>query len=134
MSNQQIAPHQGATDLGSAGTIEVELADDGIVEVVLPVCSEVRAPEAQAAAAVVRAMSDGRKRPVLMTLTGVLDINDGARAVYAAAETVSAFALVGETPVDRVLAHFLLRATPESIPARFFASEAAAREWLAGYL
>ena len=134
MSNQQTTRQQGGTDLASAEKIEVGLDDGGIVEVVLPVCSEIGAPEAQAAAAVVRSMSGGRKRPVLMTVTGVLDITDGARAVYAAAETVSAFALVGESPVDRVLAHFLLRATPQSVPARYFTSEAAAREWLAGYL
>ncbi len=134
MSNQQIARQQGDTGLGSAGPIDVRLADNGIVEVVLPVRSQLRSPETQAAVTLVRAMADGRKRPVLITVTGVLDINDGARAVNAAAETVSAFALLGESPVDRVIAHFLLRVAPKSIPARFFISDAAAREWLAGYL
>ncbi|WP_120521732.1 STAS/SEC14 domain-containing protein [Arthrobacter celericrescens] len=134
MSNQQIARQAGGTDLGRTEPIELGLADDGIVEVVLPVRSQLRAPEARAAATMVRAKADGRKRPLLLTVTGVLDINDGARAVSAAPETVSALALLGESPVDRVIAHFLLRVTPKSIPARFFTSEAAAREWLAGYL
>jgi len=134
MSNQQIARHAGGKDLGRAEPIEVGLANDGIVEVVLPVRSNVRAPEALLAASMVSTKADGRKRPLLITVTGVLDINDGARAVSAAAETVSALALLGESPVDRVIGHFLLRVTPKTIPARFFTSEAAAREWLAGYL
>lgn len=134
MSNQQIVRHAGSTDLARSEPIDVALANDGIVEVVLPFRSQLRPPEARAAATLTRATADGRKRPLLITVTGVLDINDGARAVSAAAETVSALALLGESPVDRVMAHFLLRLTPKSIPARFFTSEAAAREWLAGYL
>jgi hypothetical protein len=134
MSNQQIARQAGGTELGRAEPTDVWLANDGIVEVVLPVRSQLRAPEALAAATLVRAAADGRKRPLLITVTGVLDINDGARAVSAAPDTVSALALLGESPVDRVIAHFLLRVTPKTIPARFFTSEAAAREWLVGYL
>ncbi|WP_115789187.1 STAS/SEC14 domain-containing protein [Arthrobacter silvisoli] len=134
MSNQQIARQAGGTEPGRAEPFDIAPANDGIVELVLPVRSQLHTPEARAASTLVRAKVDGRKRPLLITVTGVLDINDGARAVSAAPETISALALLGESPVDRVMAHFLLRMTPKTIPARFFTSEAAAREWLAGYL
>ena len=113
-----------------AGRIIVDLSEDGIVEVTLPPNTAVRSPEAQAAAAVVRMVADGRRLPVLLKVTGVLSITDKARVTYTNAAEISACALLGESPVDRVIAHFLLRAKPDSIPGRFFTSEAEARDWL----
>jgi hypothetical protein len=121
------SPEDTAT---GAGQITVDLAEDGIVEVTLPPNTAVRSPEAQAAAAVVRMVADGRRLPVLLKVTGVLSITDKARVTYTNAAEISACALLGESPVDRVIAHFLLRAKPGSIPGRFFTSEAEARDWL----
>jgi hypothetical protein len=113
-----------------AGQITVDLAEDGIVEVTLPPNTAVRSPEAQAAAAAVRMIVDGRRLPLLLRVTGVLSVTDDARQTYTNAAAISACALLGESPVDRVIAHFLLRAKPGSIPGRFFTSEAEARDWL----
>lgn len=113
-----------------AGRITVDLAEDGIVEVTLPPNTAVRSPEAQAAAAAVRMIMDGRRLPLLLRLTGVLSVTDEARRSYTNAAAISACALLGESPVDRVIAHFLLREKPVSIPGRFFTSEAEARDWL----
>ncbi|MDQ0029532.1 DUF7793 family protein [Arthrobacter bambusae] len=113
-----------------AARITVDLAADGIVEVTLPPNSAVRAPEAQAAAAAVRAIADGRRHPVLLRVTGVLSVTEDARLSYSNSVIVSACALLGESPVDRVIAHFLLRARPGSLPGQFFTSEAEARDWL----
>ncbi|HKU30292.1 hypothetical protein [Arthrobacter sp. NyZ413] len=110
--------------------IAVHFGDDGIVEVTLPVNAVVRSHEAKAAASAVREFSAGRKVPLLLTVTGVLAITTDARASYGNPLAISACALLGESPVDRVIAHFLLRAKPESLPAQFFTSEAEAREWL----
>lgn len=112
------------------GQITVHLAEDGIVEVTLPANSAVRSSEAQAAAAAVRMFADGRRVPVLLRVTGVLSVTDKARVTYTNAAAISACALLGESPVDRVIAHFLLRAKPPSIPGQFFTSDAEARNWL----
>jgi hypothetical protein len=113
-----------------ADQITVDLAADGIVEVTLPPNTVVRSREAQVAAAAVRAFADGRRLPLLLTVTGVLSVTNDARLTYTNSVVVSACALLGESPVDRVIAHYLLRARSDSVPARFFTSEAEARDWL----
>lgn len=113
-----------------AEQITVDLSDDGIVEVVLPPNTVVRSPETRAAVAAIRAFAGGGRVPVLLTVTGVLSVTNDARLAYTNKLFVSACALLGESPVDRVIAHYLLRAKSESVPARFFTSEADAREWL----
>ena len=60
----------------------------------------------------------------------MLSVTSDARVSYTNSVVVSACALLGESPVDRVIAHFLLRAKPGSLPAQFFTSEAEARDWL----
>ncbi|MGO4858209.1 DUF7793 family protein [Arthrobacter sp. 2MCAF14] len=110
--------------------ITVDLSEDGIVEVILPPNTVVRSPEAHAAAAAVRAFADGRRLPLLLTVTGVLSVTNDARLTYTNSVVVSACALLGESPVDRVIAHYLLRSRSDSVPARFFTSEAEARDWL----
>jgi hypothetical protein len=117
-------------DVVPADQITVDLAEDGIIEVTLPPNSVVRSPEAQAAAAAVRMFADGRRLPLLLRVTGVLSVTDDARLTYTNSVAISACALLGESPVDRVIAHFLLRAKPGSLPGRFFTSEAEARDWL----
>lgn len=113
-----------------ADQITVDLAADGIVEVTLPPNSVVRSPQARVAAAAVRMFADGRRLPLLLRVTGVLSVTDDARLTYTNSVAVSACALLGESPVDRVIAHFLLRAKPGSLPGQFFTSEAEARDWL----
>ncbi|GAA4045029.1 hypothetical protein GCM10023063_34850 [Arthrobacter methylotrophus] len=117
-------------DSAPAGPITVDLAEDGIVEVTLPPNAVVGLPEARAAAAAVRGFAGGGRIPVLLTVTGVLSVTSDARVTYTNSVVVSACALLGESPVDRVIAHFLLRAKPGSLPAQFFTSEAEARDWL----
>jgi hypothetical protein len=125
------APEASSDDeLATADQITVDLAADGIVEVSLPPNSVIRSPEALAAAAAVRAFADGRMLPLLLRVTGVLSVTDDARSTYTNSTAISACALLGESPVDRVIAHFLLRAKPDSLPGQFFTSEAEARDWL----
>ena len=78
-------------------------------------------------------MANGRRLPVMLVITGVVGVSVEARQVYAGSIAASAFALVGESPVDRVIAHYLLRSKTETIPAQFFTSEAEAIDWLGHY-
>ena len=113
--------------------IGVRLLDGGIIEVVLPGTGDIGGPEARTAGTTVRTLADGRRLPVLLVITGVEGVSVDARHVYATTIAASAFALVGESPVDRVIAHYLLRSKTENIPARFFTSKAEAIEWLGQY-
>jgi hypothetical protein len=98
--------------------------------VALPANQEIGGAEARIAGAAVRAMTAGRRMPVVLVITGVVGVSVEARHIFATSITATAFAVVGESPVDRVIAHYLLRSRSESIPAAFFASEAEAIEWL----
>ena len=113
--------------------VVVRMRDGGIIEVALPADAEIEGAEARAAGAQVRALADGRRMPVLLVITGVVGISPEARLVYSTSIAASAFALVGESPVDRVIAHYLLRSKSETIPAKFFLSEAEAIDWLRPY-
>lgn len=118
---------------GAGAPIGVRMLDGGIIKVTLPPNEEIAGPEARAAGTTIRALADGRRMPVLLVITGVVGVSVEARQVYATSIAASAFALVGESPVDRVIAHYLLRSKTETIPAQFFTSEAEAAEWLGQY-
>jgi hypothetical protein len=92
----------------------------------LPVTSEV----AEAAVARFHADAPEGPRPVILTVTGVAGITREARAVLAQVSGVRAIAVLGESPVDRVLANFVLGTEPLPCPSGFFTSEAQAMAWL----
>ncbi|MGO4806282.1 hypothetical protein AB4089_14260 [Arthrobacter sp. 2MCAF15] len=117
----------------AARAIGVRMIDGGIIEVLLPPNEEIEGPEARVAGEAVRALAAGRRMPVLLVITGVVGVSIEARQVYSGSIAATAFALVGESPVDRVIAHYLLRSKSETIPAQFFTSEPAAVEWLRQY-
>ena len=85
------------------------------------------------AAAAVQGLAEGKLAAVMIVVSGVVGVSVEARRVYAESITARAVALVGESPVDRVIAHYLLRSRSESIPAEFFLSRPAALEWLRQY-
>jgi hypothetical protein len=74
----------------------------------------------------------GSLRPVavLLDVTGVASVSRAARVVFSNVSSVVAWALHGQTPVDRILAHFILGAQFKSGPAGYFTSEAEALSWL----
>ncbi|MCU1531988.1 MAG: hypothetical protein JWO49_1559 [Arthrobacter sp.] len=129
MSGENPAGVVAAPGAGGFPT-RVRLIDGGIIEVILPPNQEIGGASARAAGVTVRALAAGRRMPVLLVITGVCGISPEARHLYASSTAASAFALVGESPVDRVIAHYLLRSKTEAIPAQFFVSETEAVEWL----
>jgi hypothetical protein len=117
----------------AAPVIDVRLLDGDIIEVTLPPNREIQGPEARAAAQAGRELANGKRMPLLLVISGVVGAGAEARQVFAASFAAAAFALVGESPVDRVIAHYLLRSRTEAIPAEFFTSRTAALEGLGPY-
>lgn len=117
----------------AADQIAVRITDQGIIEVTLPPDQVIGGRQACAARAAVRSLAQGRRLPVLLVVTGVLGVSIEARRVYVNSVEPPAFALVGESPVDRVIAHYLLRWTTEATPSRFFTTEPDAARWLGQY-
>ncbi|MHA7178959.1 DUF7793 family protein [Arthrobacter sp. MDB2-24] len=77
--------------------------------------------------AVSRQLSGGRPYAILVEMTEIVDLHPGARAAFNAEALVVAAALLGNGPMDEVLAAGARRAVH---PTRFFTSEASAYEWL----
>lgn len=113
-----------------AHPVTVTMTDSGVIVLRLPGGTSLGAECAEAAGAAVRHAAGARKRPVLIDVSGLNSINDDARDVYLRSTVVAAFGLLGSSPVDRVLAHYLLRAQLPGIPARYFSSESEALTWL----
>lgn len=101
-----------------------------MIRIVLPQGDHISGQLAQEMAGQVRHHADGRLCPVLLVITGVKSISREARAEFSESRSSSAIAVLGETPVDRVIANFLLGGKPPPCPTQFFTSEPEAMAWL----
>ncbi|WP_216699816.1 STAS/SEC14 domain-containing protein [Arthrobacter sp. H5] len=101
-----------------------------MIRLVLPGETHITGEIAEATAAQARSEAGGFQRPILLIITGVQSISREARAVFSRSQSASAIAVVGESPVDRVIANFLLGGTPPPCPTRFFTAEESAVAWL----
>ncbi|MCO1660098.1 STAS/SEC14 domain-containing protein [Pseudonocardia humida] len=77
-------------------------------------------------------LNDGIKRPLLVDMRGTASLTREGRQAFAEEYSASKVALLGESPVDRVIANFTLSVIVMSIPTRYFTSESAALAWLSG--
>jgi hypothetical protein len=89
------------------------------------------ASNAQLAMDRVNEMCGGRPTPLLIDMATTESVSRAARAVFAKRCDASAIALLGSSPVDRVLANFFLGANAAPVPTRFFTSHDEAVRWLA---
>ncbi|WP_208740404.1 hypothetical protein [Arthrobacter agilis] len=78
-----------------------------------------------------RRLSRGRPYAILVDMTNIVALPPGARAVFNAESLVVAAALLGDGPMDEVLAAGACRAIH---PTRYFTSEASALAWLRAFL
>ncbi len=71
-----------------------------------------------------------RRRPLLVDMTGTAVLTRDARMQFTQPCSASAVALLGRSPVDRVIVNFALGVSAVPGPIRFFTSEADALAWL----
>jgi hypothetical protein len=76
------------------------------------------------------ALTGGKPGAVLLQISGVSSVSRTAISLYCEAAAVTAFAILGDTPVDRVIAHTLLRLAPPKSPTKYFTDEEKAVFWL----
>lgn len=75
-------------------------------------------------------LSSGKALPVLVEMAGVRGVTPEAGSVFATEWPSSKAALVGDSPVDEVIAAFYTARHKPAFPTRFFMSLTAAMEWL----
>ena len=108
----------------------IELCRDGVVRLRWRPRVRVELEDAQAAIAAVDELCQGRRRPLLIDMTGTLSLSRQARIEFAAPNAASRIALLGSSPVDRMIVNFCLRVNPAPCPTRFFTSATEALGWL----
>jgi hypothetical protein len=103
---------------------------DGILRLTWDRDLRVTAEMARQAMTAVDDVNAGRSRPLLVRMARTTALDREARAQFAEKTSISAIALLGETPVDRLLAASTVgRGVPEA-PARYFTDERDAVAWL----
>lgn len=117
-------------EVAAAASPAVSIAPEGHVHLVLPAGEVITGSMAAAAAAEVERLAGRGEVPVLLVLTGVEAITRDARTVFSRAGSLAAVAVLGVSPVDRVIANFLLGGNIQPCPTRYFSTESEALAWL----
>jgi hypothetical protein len=113
---------------GGKGTVDLE--DGRYIHLVWNRSVRIEEVDAHAAMASVNVVADGREFPMLVDMATTESVSRQARAVFSIPCAASRIALLGSSPVDRVLANFFLSLHVPPCPTRFFTSRDEAMAWL----
>lgn len=86
--------------------------------------------DAEAAMERVNILCGESRHPMLVDMATTADVSRAARAVWGRPCRASRIALLGSSPVDRVIANFFLGITNVPCPTKFFTVERDALAWL----
>ncbi len=78
----------------------------------------------------VNKVSADRRRPMLVDMATTKSVAREARSVFGEPSAASRIALLGHSPVDRVIANFTLGVTKVPCPTKFFTDRAQAMAFL----
>ena len=108
----------------------VELGNDGLLHLRWLPGVQIQLEDARAAMAKVNEVCQQEQHPMLVDMAAVGSVSREARGVWSIPCGASRIALLGKSPVDRVLANFFLGVHVPPCPTRFFTSHSEAMEWL----
>lgn len=114
----------------SQGKAVLQLRPDGVLHLAWPAGADVGREEALEVVRRINELSADRNRPLLVDMRAARSTSSGARDVFGVPHAASMVALLGESPVDRVIANFFIGVRQPARPTRYFTSEAAAYAWL----
>jgi hypothetical protein len=113
---------------GGKGTVELE--HGRYIHLVWNRSVRIEAEDALSAMDAVNVVGDGSEYPMLVDMATTESVSRQARAVFSIPCAASRIALLGSSPVDRVLANFFLSLHIPPCPTRFFTSRDDALAWL----
>jgi hypothetical protein len=108
----------------------LELDTGGVLRLTWARGASITEADAEAAMAQVNALCGDSRHPMLVDMATTADVTRGARAVFGRPCQASRIALLGASPVDRVIANFILGINKLPCPTRFFTDKAEAMSWL----
>ena len=114
----------------NGGKCTVALQANGVVHVIWAPNARIEAVDARAARAAVNEVCDGTEHPILVDMAATETVTREARAVLSLPSVASRLALLGSSPVDRVVANFFIGMHVPPCPTRFFTSRNEAISWL----
>lgn len=113
---------------GGKGTVGLE--DGRYIQLVWNRSVRIEAEDALSAMDAVNVVGDGSEYPMLVDMATTESVSRPARAVFSIPCAASRIALLGSSPVDRVLANFFISLHVPPCPTRFFTSRDDALAWL----
>lgn len=111
--------------------VRVVVDEDGVIRLDWTAGITITEQAAQRAADYVNELSADRRRPMIVNMAETAAVTRAARTVFLKAGAASMIALLGRSPVDRVIANFILGVSNLPCPTRFFTGETAALAWIA---
>lgn len=114
----------------AGGKAVLRLRPDGLLHLVWRPGVNVQEEDAVSAVMMINRISAGQDRPLLVDMRTVGNTSAAARDVFGVPHAASRIALLGESPVDRVIANFFIGVHGPQRPTRYFTSEQAAITWL----
>jgi len=112
--------------------VTIEDIGEGILQITLRPGGRIAAEDGTLVRERFMALTAGAGAAVLLQITGVESVSPGAVRFFSEAATITAFAILGSTPVDRVIAHSLRGLPMPQCPSRYFSDEQEALTWLRG--
>ncbi|MET3904556.1 STAS/SEC14 domain-containing protein [Paenarthrobacter sp. 4246] len=108
----------------------IGFAPDDVMFLVWNSGVRIEAANARAAVEAVNDLAAGSRYPLLVTMAETAHLSRAARDVFVEPCAASRIALLGNNPVDRMLADYQLAVQEPPCPTRFFTSESEAIAWL----
>ena len=113
---------------GGKGT--VELRSDGVIHLIWEPKARIELQDAQAAMAAVNRIAGEQTYPMLVDMATTENVTRAARSVFSIPCAADRIALLGASPVDRIMANFFLGVHIPPCPTRFFTSRTESMKWL----
>jgi hypothetical protein len=110
---------------------ELTLDGQGVIQLKWPRAVSISQADAEAAMRGVNELCGQLRHPMLVDMATTAQVSRGARAVFGRPCQASRIALLGSSPVDKVMANFALGVSRLPCPTRFFTSRTEAMAWLA---
>lgn len=109
---------------------DLTLDAGGVLQLLWPRGASISEADAEDAMRRVNLLCGTDTHPMLVDMATTAQVSRGARAVFGRPCQASRIALLGSSPVDKVLANFILGINKLPCPTRFFTSRDDAMAWL----
>ena len=119
-------------------TARIELAENGVLIVRIRKGATQKVTDARENLDAALAETQGRRRPLLVDITGSPPLDAETRHLYSGQTLVTGFTalalLVEASPLGRMMGNVYFRVARPGIPTHLFTDEPGAVQWLAGHL